>query len=73
MDRGAWWATVHGVAKSGTRLSDFHFHFTKDIKLVIVPSYPFPMIATLSFFMMVVFVFSHFFLDQRRLGIDFFF
>ena len=24
MDRGAWWATVHGVAKSETRLSDFH-------------------------------------------------
>ena len=23
MDRGAWWATVHGVAKSGTRLSNF--------------------------------------------------
>ena len=23
MDRGAWWATVHGVAKSGTQLSDF--------------------------------------------------
>ena len=22
MLRGAWWATVHGVAKSGTRLSD---------------------------------------------------
>ena len=22
MDRGAWWATVHGVTKSGTRLSD---------------------------------------------------
>ena len=21
MDRGAWWATVHGVAKSWTRLS----------------------------------------------------
>ena len=21
MDRGAWWATVHGVAKSQTRLS----------------------------------------------------
>ena len=21
-DRGAWWATVHGVAKSQTRLSD---------------------------------------------------
>ena len=26
MDRGAWWATVHGVAKSQTQLSDFHFH-----------------------------------------------
>ena len=30
MDRGAWWAIVHGVAKSWTRLSDFtltfHFH-----------------------------------------------
>ena len=23
MDRGAWWAAVHGVAKSWTRLSDF--------------------------------------------------
>ena len=30
MDRGAWWAAVHRVAKSRTRLSDFtltfHFH-----------------------------------------------
>ena len=30
MDAGAWWAAVHGVAKSCTRLSDFtltfHFH-----------------------------------------------
>ena len=26
-DRGAWWATVHGVAKSQTRLSDFIFTF----------------------------------------------
>ena len=23
MDRGAWWATVHGVSKSQTQLSDF--------------------------------------------------
>ena len=27
MDGGAWWAAVHGVAKSQTRLSDFTFHF----------------------------------------------
>ena len=26
MDRGAWWATVHGVAKSQTQLSDKHFY-----------------------------------------------
>ena len=31
MDGGAWWAAVHGVAKSRTGLSDFpftfHFHY----------------------------------------------
>ena len=27
MDRGAWRATVHGVEKSQTQLSDFTFHF----------------------------------------------
>ena len=27
MDRGAWWAAVHGVAKSRTWLSDFTFTF----------------------------------------------
>ena len=29
MDRGAWWAVVHEVAKSRTRLSNFtlNFHF----------------------------------------------
>ena len=27
MDGGAWWATVHGVANSRTRLSDFTFTF----------------------------------------------
>ena len=27
MDGGAWWAAVHGVAKSQTRLSDFTFIF----------------------------------------------
>ena len=28
MDGGAWWAAVHGVAKSRTQLSDFTFTFT---------------------------------------------
>ena len=27
MGRGAWWAAVHGVAKSRARLSDFTFIF----------------------------------------------
>ena len=27
MDRGAWWAAVHGVAKSQARLSNFTFTF----------------------------------------------
>ena len=30
VDRGAWWATIHGVAKSQTQLSDFtslHFKY----------------------------------------------
>ena len=31
-DRGAWRATVHGVAQSRTRLSDFTFTFTFHVK-----------------------------------------
>ena len=27
MDGGAWWAVVHGVARSRTRLGDFTFTF----------------------------------------------
>ena len=27
MERGAWWATVHGITKSRTQLSDFTFTF----------------------------------------------
>ena len=27
MDGGAWWAAVHGIVKSWTRLSDFTFTF----------------------------------------------
>ena len=30
MDREAWWARVHGVTKSWTRLSDFTFTFSQN-------------------------------------------
>ena len=30
MDREAWWATVHRVAKSQTQLSDLAWHIPKD-------------------------------------------
>ena len=41
MDRGAWWATVHGVAKSRTRLSDFtFFHFQAERSQVTFPKSP---------------------------------
>ena len=33
MDGGAWWATVHGVAKSRTRLSDLTFNFSTLVKI----------------------------------------
>ena len=32
MDGGAWWATVHGIAKNRTRLSDFTYSLTLEIK-----------------------------------------
>ena len=35
MDGGDWWATVHGVTKSQTRLSDFTFTFTWILDLTI--------------------------------------
>ena len=35
MDGGAWWATVHGVATSRTRLSDFtSLHFKQVFRLL---------------------------------------
>ena len=37
MDRGAWWATVHGVAKSQTWLSNYHFHISHGKSLLHSP------------------------------------
>ena len=40
MDTGAWWATVHGVAKSRTGLRDFTFTFSllkRNIDVYLLP------------------------------------
>ena len=39
MDGGAWWAIVHGVAESRTRLSDFTFTFHQEDLLFIYSLY----------------------------------
>ena len=36
MDRGAWWATVPGIARSRTQLSDYTFFLSSDSSLDIV-------------------------------------
>ena len=39
MDRGVWWATVHGDAKSQTQLSDFtSLHFTLNVNGLNAPT-----------------------------------
>jgi len=40
MDGGAWWATVHQVAKSWTRLSNltFNFYSNKHDKISLCPT-----------------------------------
>ena len=51
MDREAWRAEVHGIVKSWTRLSNFHFHVYW-VGDVIQPSHPplppFPLVLNLS-------------------------
>ena len=43
MDREAWWATVHGVTKSRTWLSDLHFHHlhVENARIVSIPAQSF--------------------------------
>ena len=39
MDRGAWWATVHGVAKSRPQLIDqarTHTHITSPVLIYLI-------------------------------------
>ena len=35
-DGGAWWATVHGVTESQTRLSEQHFHFHHSVLFAVL-------------------------------------
>ena len=37
VDGGAWWATIHGVAKSRTRLNDFTFTFKHSMEKAMAP------------------------------------
>ena len=46
IDRGARWATVHGVTKSWTQLSDFHFHFSLWIGRLL--SFPLNLLSNMS-------------------------
>ena len=40
MDRGAWWATVHGVAKNRTGLSNLaQVHMYKPVTLLTLPEH----------------------------------
>ena len=52
MDRGAWWATVHGVAKSRTRLKllSMYLAHTHGAQGALLPQAPEPrQESTLSF------------------------
>ena len=49
MDRGAWWATVHGVAKSRTRLSDLAFSPGVLLKVPVPVPPPFSLCLSLLF------------------------
>ena len=48
MDGGAWWATVHGVAKSQTRLSDFTHSLRKKKQRIGYQLRERPLLAVLS-------------------------
>ena len=37
MEGGAWWARVHGVTKSWTRLSNFAFTFSPCYRVCLLP------------------------------------
>ena len=50
MDGGAWLATVHGVAKSRTRLSDFTTHSQHDLPVMMLNFGQLPELMSTRFF-----------------------
>jgi len=42
MDRGAWWATVHGVTKSWTQLINTHTDTHPFLQIPVPISHPYP-------------------------------
>ena len=83
MDRGAWQATVHGVSKSRTWLSDWHFHFYfmysryQSFVGYVIYKYSYPwttQLWTVQVHLYVNFLFSFYFLEQANPeGVGFFF
>ena len=61
MDRGAWQATVHGVAKTQTRLSDFHFTSLHDLTKSSYCYYDFfvPRVKTINILDNIIKTFSY--------------
>ena len=49
MDRGAWWATVHGVTKSRIGLSEQNFHFFSYVYMYICVRIIFQILLHFSF------------------------
>ena len=50
MDGGAWWATVHGVTKSQTQLSDFTTHSQHDLPVMMLNFGQLPELMSTRFF-----------------------
>ena len=46
MDGGACWATIHGVTKSGTRLSNFTFFLSERPGDIFIPTRSRPPVGT---------------------------
>ena len=49
MDRGAWWATVYGVAESQTQLSDYYTHTCTGMLILVQTPWMLSMIFLLFF------------------------